>query len=132
MTITNAETGMSDVHFVSPDKQIVVRDGDFVKRGQFLTDGLADPHEMLSVLGEQATQEYLLSEIQKVYRLQGVTINDKHLEVILMRMFGKIRVTDPGDTEFCLDERTDRRDFEEPTCLEWPTAIYYQSIVSQS
>ena len=113
LTITNAETGMSDVHFVSPDKQIVVRDGDFVKRGQFLTDGLADPHEMLSVLGEKATQEYLLSEIQKVYRLQGVTINDKHLEVILMRMFGKIRVTDPGDTEFCLDERTDRRDFEE-------------------
>ena len=68
---------------------------------------------MLAVLGEAATQEYLLSEIQKVYRLQGVTINDKHLEVILARMFGKVRVTDPGDTEFFHDEQVDRENFAE-------------------
>ena len=113
LVVTNAETEAADVHFVAQDKQIIVQDGDFVKKGQFLTDGLADPHEMLAVLGEAAAQEYLLSEIQKVYRLQGVTINDKHLEVILARMFGKVRVTDPGDTEFFHDEQVDRHHFAE-------------------
>ena len=113
LIVTNAETEAADVHFVAQDKQIIVQDGDFVRKGQFLTDGLADPHEMLAVLGEAATQEYLLSEIQKVYRLQGVTINDKHLEVILARMFGKVRVTDPGDTEFFHDEQVDRENFAE-------------------
>ena len=113
LIVTNAETEEVDVHFVAQDKQLIVQDGDFVKKGQFLTEGLADPHEVLSILGESAAQEYLLSEIQKVYRLQGVTINDKHLEVIIARMFGKIRVTDPGDTEFFWDEQVDRHDFAE-------------------
>ena len=72
---------------------------------------MADPHEILSVLGVHALQEYLLTEIQKVYRLQGVTIDDKHLEVIIARMLSKVRVVDPGDTDYFWGEQVDRSDF---------------------
>ena len=92
---------------------MVVQPGDFVKKGQLLTEGSADPHEILAVLGVHALQEYLLSEIQKVYRLQGVVINDKHLEVIIARMLSKVRVVDPGDTEYFWGEQVDRFDFLE-------------------
>ena len=111
MLITNSDSGTVEEHFIPHGKQMIVQPGDFVKKGQLLTDGAADPHEILSVMGLHALQEYLLSEIQKVYRLQGVVINDKHLEVIISRMLGKVRVVDPGDSEYFWGEQVDRFDF---------------------
>ncbi len=113
MIITNTDTDETEEHLVPHGKQMVVQPGDFVKKGQLLTEGAADPHEILAVLGVHALQEYLLSEIQKVYRLQGVVINDKHLEVIIARMLSKVRVVDPGDTEYFWGEQVDRFDFLE-------------------
>lgn len=111
LIITNVETGETEEHLISHGKQIIVHPGDLVKKGQDLTEGSADPHELLAVLGVHALQEYLLVEIQKVYRLQGVVINDKHLEVIISRMLSKVRVMDPGDTEYFWGEQVDRADF---------------------
>lgn len=113
LVISNSDTEETEEHLISHGKQMIVQPGDFVKKGQMLTDGAADPHELLSVLGVHVLQEYLLSEIQKVYRLQGVVINDKHLEVIISRMLGKVRVVDPGDTEFFWGEQVDRFNFLE-------------------
>ena len=79
-----------------------------VHRGQHLTEGGADPHEVLDILGPSAVQDYLIAEIQKVYRLQGVTINDKHIEVIISQMLKKVRITDPGDSDFFWGEQVDR------------------------
>lgn len=111
LLITDTETEEVEEYLVPHGKQMLVQPGDFVKKGQLLTEGAADPHELLSVLGVHALQEYLLSEIQKVYRLQGVVINDKHLELIISRMLSKVRVVDPGDTEFFWGEQVDRFDF---------------------
>ena len=82
-----------------------------VYKGQHLTEGSADPHEILDILGPTALQEFLLSEIQKVYRMQGVTINDKHIEVIISQMLRKVRISDPGDTEFFWGEQIEKKTF---------------------
>jgi DNA-directed RNA polymerase subunit beta' len=111
LLITNPETEEDEEHLIPHGKQLIVYPGDLVKKGQCLTEGAADPHEILTVLGVHALQEYLLTEIQKVYRLQGVTIDDKHLEVIIARMLSKVRVTDPGDTDYFWGEQVDRVDF---------------------
>ncbi|MDR2396434.1 MAG: DNA-directed RNA polymerase subunit beta' [Puniceicoccales bacterium] len=111
LLITNPETEENEEHLIPHGKQLIVYPGDLVKKGQCLTEGAADPHEILTVLGVHALQEYLLTEIQKVYRLQGVTIDDKHLEVIIARMLSKVRVTDPGDTDYFWGEQVDRMDF---------------------
>lgn len=111
LIITNTETQQEEEHFIPHGKHIIVHAGDYVIKGQHLTEGSADPHEILEILGPNALQEYLLSEIQKVYRLQGVVINDKHIEVIISRMLRKIRVTDPGDSEFFWGEQVDRFSF---------------------
>ena len=84
-----------------------------VKKGQQLTEGPMDPHEILEVCGPQELQEHLVSEVQEVYRLQGVTINDKHIEIIVRQMLRKVRITEPGDTRSCganrLTSSTSRR-----------------------
>jgi len=103
----------TEEHLIPHGKHLIVQPGDFVTKGQHLTEGAADPHEMLEILGPNAVQEYLLTEIQKVYRLQGVTINDKHIEVILSQMLRKVRITDPGDSEFFWGEQIDRFAFLE-------------------
>src|SRR5690606_30901720 len=92
-------------------KQIIVQVGDIVHKGQHMTDGSADPHEILEVLGPTALHEYLISEVQEVYRLQGVTINDKHIELIIRQMLRKVRVADPGDAEWFWGEQVDRTQF---------------------
>jgi len=84
-----------------------------VHKGQNLTEGSADPHEILDILGPAAVYDFLLREIQKVYRTQGVTINDKHLEVIISRMLHKIRISDPGDSEFFWGEQVSKYSFIE-------------------
>ncbi len=90
-----------------------VQDGDRVRAGEPLMDGPSNPHDILSVLGEKALQSYLVNEIQEVYRLQGVNINDKHIEVIVRQMMRWVKVEDVGDTEFLVDEQVDKFRFME-------------------
>lgn len=108
--VTDPETGHHEEHLVPHAKQILVHEGDFVTKGQLLTEGVADPHEMLDILGVPAVFEYLLREIQKVYRMQGVAINDKHLEVILARMLRRVRIVSPGDSDLLWGDQIDRCD----------------------
>jgi DNA-directed RNA polymerase subunit beta' len=90
-----------------------VQDGERVRAGDAFTDGPKDPHKILEILGERELQKYLLDGIQEVYRLQGVNINDKHIETIIRQMMRWIKVEDPGDTEFIVDEQVDRFRFIE-------------------
>ena len=92
---------------------INVQEGDFVKSGEPLMDGPLNPHDILRVLGMEALQEYIVDEVQEVYRLQGVTINDKHIEVIVRQMLRWVRIKDVGDTEFLLEEQVDRFRYED-------------------
>ncbi len=94
-------------------RHILVQENDKVQAGQKLCDGPVIPHDILRVLGDRAVQEYLLNETQEVYRLQGVSINDKHIEVIIRQMLRKVRVETPGDTRFLEDEEVDRGEFFE-------------------
>ncbi len=113
LIIRDEDSGQEEEHLIPHGKHIIVHPGDVVHKGQHLTEGAADPHEILEILGPNAVQEYLLAEIQKVYRLQGVTINDKHIEIIISRMLRKVRITDPGDSEVFWGEQVDRHDFIE-------------------
>jgi len=88
-----------------------VQPGDVVHKGQHLTEGAADPHEILEILGPAALYDFLISQVQEVYRLQGVTINDKHIEIIIRQMLRKVRITDPGDSEYFWGEQIDRTQF---------------------
>ena len=108
LLVTNDESGQVEEHLIPHGKHVLVQPGDYVQKGQLITEGAKDPHEILEILGPSAVQEYLIEEIQKVYRLQGVTINDKHLEVIISRMLFKIRITDTGDTDFFWGDQVDR------------------------
>ena len=108
LLVTNEESGQVEEHLIPHGKHVLVQPGDFAQKGQLITEGAKDPHEILEILGPSAVQEYLIEEIQKVYRLQGVTINDKHLEVIISRMLFKIRITDPGDADFFWGDQVDR------------------------
>ncbi len=92
---------------------INVREGDPVKAGEPLMDGPSDPHDILQVLGAKEVQKYLVDEVQQVYRLQGVSINDKHIEVIVRQMLRRVKISNPGDTVFLLDEYVDRFVFNE-------------------
>ncbi len=111
LVVTDTESGQQEEHLIAHGKHITVQQGDVVHKGQLLTEGAPDPHEILDILGPSAVQEYLLSEIQKVYRQQGVTINDKHIELIISQMLRKIRITEPGDSDFFWGEQIDREDF---------------------
>ncbi|MBM9589173.1 DNA-directed RNA polymerase subunit beta' [Leptospira sp. 201903075] len=94
-------------------KQIRVRQGDFVKRGDQLDEGNFDPHDILTIKGPNALHEYLVSEVQEVYRLQGVHINDKHIEVVVRQMLRKVIITDSGDTSFVNQQQVDKFLFDE-------------------
>ncbi|MDR2668163.1 MAG: DNA-directed RNA polymerase subunit beta' [Puniceicoccales bacterium] len=110
--VTDPDSGRKEEHLVPAAKQISVQEGDFVTRGQLLSDGAIDPHEMLDILGVHATFEYLLCEIQKVYRTQGIAINDKHIEIILARMLRRVRIVSPGDTDFLWGDQLDGYDLQ--------------------
>lgn len=111
LNITDADTGKEEEHMIPHGKHIIVHSGDFVHKGQHLTEGSADPHEILEILGVNALIEFLISEIQRVYCLQGVRINDKHIEVILRAMLCKVRITEPGDSDFYWGEQIDKTAF---------------------
>ena len=99
-------------YLVPKGRHLVVQDGDIVKKGDMLVEGTPAPHDILRVLGVEKLAEYLVKEVQDVYRLQGVKINDKHIEVIVSQMLRKVEVTQPGDTTFLVGEQVDRDIFE--------------------
>jgi len=110
--VKDADTGAEEEHLVPLAKHIIVSKGDFVKKGSQLTDGPVPPHDILDVCGPQALQEHLVNEVQEVYRLQGVEINDKHIEIIVRQMLRKVKVTEPGDTSLLWGDQVDRLEFE--------------------
>jgi len=111
LIVTNEETAQEEEHLIPPGKHIIVQPGDVVHKGQHLTEGSADPHEILEILGPAALYDFLIAQVQEVYRLQGVTINDKHIEIIIRQMLRKVRITDPGDSEHFWGEQVDRVTF---------------------
>jgi len=111
LVVRNDETAQEEEHLIPTGKHIIVQPGDVVHKGQHLTEGAADPHEILEILGPSALYDFLISQVQEVYRLQGVTINDKHIEIIIRQMLRKVRITDPGDSEYFWGEQVDRAAF---------------------
>jgi DNA-directed RNA polymerase subunit beta' len=111
--VVEAKDGVVKKYLVPLTRQILVQDGDFIKAGAQLSDGQVAPGDILSIKGPFAVQEYVVNEIQEVYRLQGVKINDKHIEVIVRQMMKKVEIVDPGDTKFLEEDLEDRLDFNE-------------------
>jgi DNA-directed RNA polymerase subunit beta' len=113
LVIRDPVTQTEEEHLISLSKHLIVYKGDTVKKGQQLTEGPVVPHEILEVCGPQELQEYLVNEVQEVYRLQGVEINDKHIEIIVRQMLRKVKITEPGDTQYLWGEQIDRMAFED-------------------
>jgi len=111
--IVVGEDGSENEYLIPRGIHINVQEGDYVKAGEPLMDGPLNPHDILKVLGMDALQEYLVNEIQEVYRLQGVTINDKHIETIVRQMLRWVKIKDVGDTDFLLEEQVDRFRYED-------------------
>ena len=113
IVVVPEEEGKESKEYLIPKgKHISVQEGDYVERGDLLMDGNPVPHDILEVLGVEALAEYLINEIQSVYRLQGVKINDKHIEVICRQMLQKAEITAPGDTTFLVGEQVDREEMD--------------------
>jgi DNA-directed RNA polymerase subunit beta' len=112
LIVKDPESGAEEEHLIPLNKHIIVYKGDFVKKGQQLTDGPVVPHEILEICGPQELQEHLLNEVQEVYRLQGVEINDKHIEIIVRQMLRKVKITEQGDTTLLWGDQVDRLAFE--------------------
>jgi DNA-directed RNA polymerase subunit beta' len=114
VVVPEDEDGEDQTEYLIPKgKHISVQEGDYVQRGDLLMDGNPVPHDILDVLGVEALAEYLIHEIQSVYRLQGVRINDKHIEVIVRQMLQKVEISAAGDTTYLVGEQADREEFEE-------------------
>jgi DNA-directed RNA polymerase subunit beta' len=113
IVVRNEETGAEREYLIPKGKHISVQEGDFVQRGDLLMDGNPVPHDILAVMGVEALANYLINEIQDVYRLQGVKINDKHIEVIVRQMLQKVEITDAGETTFLVGEQVDRQEYDE-------------------
>ena len=111
--IIEAKDGITRKYLVPLTRQILAQDGDFTKAGSPLSDGQVSPQDILSIQGPFAVQQYVVNEIQEVYRLQGVRINDKHIEVIVRQMMRKVSIVDPGDTKFLEEDLTDKFEFVE-------------------
>jgi DNA-directed RNA polymerase subunit beta' len=111
MTIT-PEVGEAVDYFIPRGKHVSVLEGDYVRAGEALMDGSADPHDILKIRGLKDLAKYLVNEVQEVYRLQGVRINDKHIEVIVRQMLRQVSVKDPGDSPFLLGENVVKWRFE--------------------
>jgi DNA-directed RNA polymerase subunit beta' len=105
-------SGMEEEHLIPHTKHLIVQRGDHVVKGQQLTDGIVIPHEILEICGVRELQKYLVNQVQEVYRLQGVDINDKHIEIIVRQMLKKVRITDPADTSLLYGEEVDKKEFE--------------------
>lgn len=113
VVVLDEVSGMEEEHLIPHNKHLIVQRGDHVVKGQPLTDGIVIPHEILEVCGVRELQKYLVNQVQEVYRLQGVDINDKHIEIIVRQMLKKVRIIDPGDTSMLFGEEIDKREFEQ-------------------
>jgi DNA-directed RNA polymerase subunit beta' len=125
--VVEAKDGVVKKYLVPLTRQILVQDGDFIKAGAPLSDGQVAPGDILSIKGPFAVQEYVVNEIQEVYRLQGVKINDKHIEVIVRQMMKKVEIVDPGDTRFLEEDLEDRFDFNDEN--DW---IFDKKVISDA
>ena len=125
--IVESKDGMVKKYLVPLTRQILVQDSDFVKAGAPLSDGQIAPADILAIRGPYAVQEYVVNEIQEVYRLQGVKINDKHIEVIVRQMMKKVEIVDAGDTKFLEEDLEDRFDF-----IEENDRIYDKKVVTEA
>ena len=117
--IVTSKTGEQRKYLVSLSKQILVQEHDAVRAGTPLSDGVITPSDILAIKGPTAVQEYIVNEVQDVYRLQGVKINDKHFEIIVRQMMRKVQINDPGDTSFLEQEVVDKLDFAEENDRIW-------------
>ena len=117
--IVTSKTGDQKKYLVSLSKQILVQEHDAVRAGTPLSDGVITPNDILAIKGPTAVQEYIVNEVQDVYRLQGVKINDKHFEIIVRQMMRKVQINDPGDTTFLEQELVDKLDFSEENDRIW-------------
>ena len=117
--IVTSKTGDQKKYLVSLSKQILVQEHDAVRAGTPLSDGVTTPGDILAIKGPTAVQEYIVNEVQDVYRLQGVKINDKHFEIIVRQMMRKVQINDPGDTTFLEQELVDKLDFSEENDRIW-------------
>jgi DNA-directed RNA polymerase subunit beta' len=113
ITITPDDGGEPVEYLIPKGRHLAVQEGDRIEKGEFLLDGHPAPHDILAIKGVEELANYLVNEIQEVYRLQGVTINDKHIEVIVRQMLQKIEIEDPGNSEFLKGEQVDRIDLED-------------------
>lgn len=111
--VENVETSEKGEYLIPRGKHIQVQDGDEIIAGEKLTEGAVSPHDLLKVQGEKALQAFLVNEVQEVYRAQGVTINDKHIEVIIRQMMRWVLITDVGDTPMIVEEKVDKHRFKE-------------------
>jgi DNA-directed RNA polymerase subunit beta' len=113
VTVTPTDVGDKKEYLIPRGKHINVYEGDYVKAGEALVGGAAVPQDILRIKGEVALARYLVDEVQEVYRLQGVRINDKHIEVIVRQMMRRVKIIDVGDTDFIVEEQVDRIVFDD-------------------
>jgi len=125
--IIQSKTGEVKKYLVSLSKQILVQENDYVKAGTPLSDGAITPSDILSIKGPTKVQEYIVNEVQEVYRLQGVKINDKHFEIIVRQMMRKVVIEDPGDTKFLENQIADKWEFQEEN--DW---IYDKKVITEA
>jgi DNA-directed RNA polymerase subunit beta' len=111
--VVTPEVGEPREYLIPKGKHISVHEGDQVRAGEPLMDGSSNPHDILTILGEKALAKYLVDEVQEIYRLQGVRINDKHIEVIVRQMLRRVRIKEVGDTDFLIGDQVEKWRFEE-------------------
>lgn len=122
-----SRTGEVKKYLVPLSRQILVQENDYIRAGMPLSDGAITPEDILSIQGPTKVQEYIVNEIQEVYRMQGVKINDKHFEIIVRQMMNKVRIEDPGDTRFLPEQIIDKWDF-----MEENDNIYEKKVVTDA
>jgi len=122
-----SKTNEEKSYLIPTSKQILVQENDFVKAGTSLSEGVLTPADILNIKGPMKVQEYIVNEIQEVYRLQGVKINDKHFEVIVRQMMRKMEIDDPGDTKFLQDELVNKIDFQEENDMIWEKKVVVEA-----
>ena len=130
--IVTSKTGEEKKYLVSLSKQILVQENDYVRAGTPLSDGSITPADILAIKGPTAVQEYIVNEVQDVYRLQGVKINDKHFEVIVRQMMRKVTIVDPGDTRFLEQQIVDKLEFMEENDRIWGKKVVVDAGDSQN
>ena len=114
ITIEPVEEGLEPIEYMVPKgKHIPVQEGDFIQKGEYIMDGNPAPHDILAIMGIEALADYLIEEVQEVYRLQGVKINDKHIEVIVRQMLQKWEIAESGGTTLLKGEQVDKIEFDE-------------------